>query len=222
MSAKKYGVIFDCDGTLVNSLDLALQSFNYALKVTGEAPRTPAEIKRYFGSAADRIFLQLLGNKEKALRAFEHFLDHQSNLAGLTHLHEGVREMLDQFQAHDVPLGIVTGRHARDLEIVLKPHRLADYFITLVADNQLPKSKPAPDGLLLAAEKMGLEPGQTLYIGDSPMDMKAAQAAGAMAVAALWDPLAHKEEMQQENPAFLARHPRDIWNFFAKISGISR
>src|ERR1700733_5986304 len=91
------GVIFDCDGTLVDSLGQALASFNYALDAIGEGGRTIEEIKRYFGTAADRIFFNLLGDEKKAQAAFEHYLIYQAELAKTTKLHSGIRELLDQF-----------------------------------------------------------------------------------------------------------------------------
>lgn len=209
------GIIFDCDGTLLDSLGQAMQSFNHALDEIGEPPRSEQAIKRYFGQAADRIFLNFLnGDEKRADAAFTAYLDHQLELAKSTKLHTGVRELLDQLEEEGVPLGIVTGRHARDLEIVLRPHEISDRFICLVADSHLPKSKPAPDGILLAARNMDLAPAQTLYVGDSTMDIRAAHAAGSIPVAALWDQLTKSEEMQKERPEFMAKMPQDVWTFY--------
>ena len=218
---KKPGIIFDCDGTLVNSLANAMISFNYALDKVGEAPRPPEVIKKYFGASADRILLNVLGDEAKAMKAFEFYLDRQSELALTTELHDGIRELLDLLEEKDIPIAIVTGRHERDLDLVLKPHRLADYFITLVADNHLPHSKPAPDGILLAAERMGLEPAQTFYVGDSIVDVQAAHAAGSVSVAALWDSLAKPEELTREKPKYQARQPWDVWIYFCQHFGLS-
>jgi phosphoglycolate phosphatase len=216
---KQHGIIFDCDGTLVDSLGQALESFNFALDRVGFPPRAPETIKRYFGTAADRILLSVVGDKNQAVKAFDYFLEHQSDLAKTTKLHPGIRELLDLLEENEIPLGIVTGRHARDLDIVLRPHRLADYFITLIADSHLPKSKPAPDGILMAAEKMGLPPAQTMYVGDSIFDIQAAHAAGTGSVAALWDSLAKSEELSHEKPDFMAHTPKDVWTYFTERFG---
>ena len=211
---KHRGIIFDCDGTLVDSLAQALESFNYALEKVGSKSRTPTEIKRYFGAAADRILLNLLNDKTLALKAFEIYLDHQTELAENTKLHPGVRELLDRLAEEKISMAVVTGRHERDLEIVLKPHKLSDYFTALVTDNHLPQSKPAPDGILLAAKKMGIPASQTFYVGDSIVDIQAARSAGSVSVAALWDVLAKPQEMIAENPKYVAQFPADVWSFF--------
>lgn len=211
---KKYGLVFDCDGTLVDSLGAALESFNYALNYIGERPHTVDEIKKYFGAGADRIFTQLLGDEKKGLAAFDAYVDHQSELALKMKLHEGIRELLETAASAGVPMGVVTGRHARDMEVVLRPHKISDYFQVLIADSHLPYSKPAPDGILLAAKKMNLDPKNICYVGDSVMDIKAAHAAGSTAIAALWDTLAKEDAMRAENPKYMAKTPSEVWNYF--------
>lgn len=213
------GVIFDCDGTLVDSLGQALESFNYALEQVGEPRRSHAEIKRYFGAGGDRILMHLTGDEAKGRQAFEHYLDHQTQLAGQTKLHGGVRELLEQLRARGVAMAVVTGRHARDLDVVLAPHELSDFFLAMIADNHAPKSKPAPDGVLLAAKRMGLAPERTFYVGDAVYDIQAARSAGSYAVAALWDPLARLELLEVENPDFIAHAPRQVLGHLEQVFG---
>jgi HAD superfamily hydrolase (TIGR01549 family) len=213
-----HGVVFDCDGTLIDSLGQAFASFNYALEKVGHPARTPEEIKRYFGASADRILLNLLGDESLSLKAFEHYMAHQLESAKQTRLHGGIRELLDRLKKAQVPMAVVTGRHARDLEIVLRPHQLGGYFAAMIADSHLPKPKPAPDGILKAAHVLGLAPRRILYVGDSPLDIQAAHAAGSVAVAALWDAMARREEMLRHRPEYLARTPDQVWTFFQEFA----
>lgn len=214
----KYGLVFDCDGTLVDSLGAALESFNYALAAINEKPRTVDQIKRYFGAGADRIFIQLLGNEKKGLEAFEAYVDHQSELAKEMKLHSGILDLLKITSAANIPMGVVTGRHARDMEVVLRPHKIHDYFQVLIADSHVPHSKPAPDGILMAVERMGLDVQNVCYVGDSVMDIQAAKRAGCRSVAALWDVLVKPEVMQAECPDFMARTPADVWQDFRNFA----
>ena len=199
----------------MDSLGQALQSFNYALDAIGEPPRTPDQIKKFFGAGADRIFAQLVKDAGKSSEAFELYLNHQAELALKTDVFAGIETLLEKLFAAKVPMAIVTGRHARDLDVVLKPHRLDRFFSVLISDNLLPNSKPAPDGLLLAAQKMGLPPSQTFYVGDSPTDIQSAHNAGTVAIAALWDGLCRDDELLAQNPAFMAQTPADVWDFLA-------
>lgn len=208
-----YGVIFDCDGTLVDSLAQALESFNYALLKVGAKAHSPEQIKQYFGAGADRILCRILGDEAKGLEAFQHYIEHQTELAADTHLHRGVRELLERLAAEAVPMAVVTGRHADDLAVVLKPHKIDDYFVTLIADSHAPQSKPAPDGVLLAAQRMGLHPSRTFYVGDAIYDIQAARAAGSVAVGAAWDVLANMQELQAERADYIATQPHQVWDF---------
>lgn len=215
---RRKGVVFDCDGTLVDSLAQAFESFNHALQAVGEQRRSREAIKRYFGVGADRILIQLVGDEERGLEAFQHYMDHQSELADRTHLHAGVREMLDQLAHANVPMAVVTGRHERDLDVVLAPHKLSDYFVAMIADNHAPNSKPAPDGLQLAAERMGLPPQDCIYVGDAIVDIQAAHAAHSAAVAAVWDSLADAAELEAEKPTYTAQHPLDVITIYQQLS----
>lgn len=213
---KSYGIIFDCDGTLVDSLNQAVDSMSYALAQVGEHGLSPARIKQYFGAGVDRILGRILGDAGRAGAAFEYYLEHQATLALRTQMHTSVREMLKDLADRGVPMAVVTGRHERDLELVLAPHNLKDYFVTLVADNHAAKSKPAPDGVLLAAKRMGLDPAHTFYVGDAVYDMQAARAAGSVPLAALWNHPADSADLKEAGAALLAHSPLDIWPLFQR------
>jgi HAD superfamily hydrolase (TIGR01549 family) len=210
----KRGIIFDCDGTLINSIGKTMESFQYALRQVDKKIYTDNEIKKYFGSGADRIFLNLLKDKKKSEAAFEYYLAHQLELAQEIDLHYGISELLDVIQENIIPTAVVTGRHARDLEIVLARHELSPRFVTLIADNDISKSKPSPEGILLAAKRMGLDPADTFYVGDSIIDLQAARAAGSKSIAALWDDLTVLEEMENAQPDFIAHTPMEVWEHF--------
>lgn len=206
-------LIFDCDGTLMDSLGKALESFHYALDRMGETRSTP-EIIRYFGMSADRILLQVLGDAQRADRAYTLYKEHQTELAPGTLVYPGVVPLLERARKASVPMAVVTGRHRQDLEILLKPHGLLDYFPVIVTDNELSAPKPAPEGLLKALALLGTQASQSFYIGDSRTDIEAAHAAGMKSVAALWDAKVDREKLLRAKPHALAEHPDDVWTTF--------
>lgn len=208
-----FGILFDCDGTLIKSLDLGMDSYHYAFEKIGEPRRLSEEIKQYFGAGADRIFMKLLNDAEKARKAFEHYFEHESRQVSKILLHDGISDLLNELMQKNIPMGVVTGRHSQDLEMIFHHHDLHKTFKTLICDNHLENSKPHPEGILLGAKALGLAPEKIFYIGDSVMDMKAARRAGAIPIAALWDNWAHIEEMKREEPVLLAHHPSDIISF---------
>jgi HAD superfamily hydrolase (TIGR01549 family) len=202
-------LIFDCDGTLMDSLGNALESFHYALKKMGE-PRSTPEITRYFRVAADRILSQLLGDEARAHQAYQHYKEHQAELAPLTPIYPGINALLSRAQEARIPMGLVTGRHRQDLEILLGPHDLLRYFQVIVTDDELQEPKPSPEGLLRALSQFPASASEAFYIGDSPTDMLAAHAAGVKAVAALWDPKVERQKLLDAKPYLVADHPNAI------------
>lgn len=215
---KNHALVFDCDGTLMDSLDQALESFHYTLQKMGEKPRTTAEIKSHFGVAADRIFFKVLGDATRAQEAYAIYKSYQAEIAPETKVYPGIRELLEKAQEAEVPLGLVTGRHLDDLKILLQPHGLLHYFHAVITDNELAESKPSPEGLLRAASRLGLPATQMLYVGDSISDIRAAQAAGASAVVALWDKEVDLDKVKAAHPNFIVQNPDELWNLFRTLS----
>jgi HAD superfamily hydrolase (TIGR01509 family) len=198
-------------------LGIALDSFRYALERVGE-PREIHEIKSHFGTGADRMLARIVGDPVKGAKAFEYYLQHQASMVDSVRVHKGIRDILEKCQARQMPLGLFTGRHSLDLKIILDAKNLQSFFKVQITDNLLNHSKPAPDGIIAAAHGLGVEPSQTIYVGDSPMDIKAAKAAGAISVAALWDSLVVESEMLAQKPDFMAKTPAQVLEFFELAS----
>ena len=209
-------MIFDCDGTLLKSLGLGMESYNYALEKVGARPHGPEEIKCFFGTSSDKIFRKLLGDSAQAQKAYEYFFEYETKLVPKILLHDGIRDLLTKLQSSGVRMGLVTGRHSREINLFFDHHKLFGFFETLVCDDLLTTPKPAPEGILLACANMKVDPKTSFYIGDAVMDMRAARGAGATPVAALWDDWARKAEMEVFEPALLARTPEEIWSWFEK------
>ncbi len=198
----------------MKSLILGLGAYNYALERVGARPHAPQEIKQFFGTGADRIFMKLLdGDEKKSLEAYEYYYEFESSQVHEIIPHDGIIELLDNLKNAGIKMGVVTGRHFRELELMFKHHNLFHYFETIVCDNHLQNSKPHPEGILLAMKNLNVKPEDTFYVGDAVMDMVLTNAVGAKPIAAIWDSWANKDEMSKHNPAFIAERPLDIWSF---------
>src|SRR3954464_2972562 len=103
------GILFDLDGTLVDSLSATIDAFNHGIVSQGGRVHTAQEIMRYFGPGEGEIFSQIVGpgRAAAAYEACRKFLD--ENLARVP-MHAGVPELLDELKAAKVPISIVTGR----------------------------------------------------------------------------------------------------------------
>jgi AHBA synthesis associated protein len=206
---KLKGIVFDLDGTLVDSLTVTFDAFNHGITLCGGRQHTPAEIMSYFGPGEGQIFAKIVGPEqaEKAYAACREYTD--QNLHRIP-LHPGIAELLETLKSTGMPISIFTGRSWNTTEIILKHHRLLDRFVTVIANDHVPRPKPAPDGLRLALSRMRLEPSGVVLVGDMPADIQAAHTAGAGSVAALWDLMAKREELEPHSPHYWAEKPAEL------------
>lgn len=183
-------VLFDLDGTLVDSApDLAF-SINAMLRHLALPECSESQIRAWIGNGAERLVKRaLIGNLEEEPEpsllhsAFELFSDiYAQNTSRESRLYPGVREGLDYLRASGRPLGCVTNKRARFTEPLLSAMGIQDDFAIVLSGDTLPRKKPDPLPLLHAAQQLGVSPCQVLMVGDSVNDVLAARAAGAAVV----------------------------------------
>ena len=193
-------VLFDLDGTLLDTIELILTSFRHATKeVLGSA--LPDEVlTRNIGiplRVQMREFSDDPGEADEMLRIYrEHNGEiHDAMVAAFP----GVRVMLDGVAGLGLPMGVVTSKSRplalRGLEIT----GLAAYFDALVTSDDTEIHKPDPYPLNVAADALGVQLRYCVYVGDSPHDVRAAVDGGAVAVAATWG-VADDPELLTEGP----------------------
>ena len=179
-------ILIDVDGTLVDSVpDLAF-CVDEMMKQLGLPPHGEAKVRDWVGNGVERLVRRALigrleGEPDEALfeKAYPIFLDlYAENTSRRSRLYPGVKEGLEYLKAAGYPLGCVTNKAARFTEPLLRDLGVADYFGIIISGDTLPKKKPDPLPLLHAAEHFGVAPADSLMIGDSVSDVKAARAAG--------------------------------------------
>lgn len=185
MSGPVAGIVFDMDGTLIESHEVVPAAYRAAVLAGGGPERTDAEvIAGYSLGAPVDLLTHLLGRPatEADLAAYH---DHLAALAERVTVYPGVAEVLAEVAAR-VPVGLFTGASHRAAEILLDRAGLLGRFEVVLGGDQVPRPKPAPDGVELACRRLGVPPGRAAYVGDSPLDLRAARDSGAVAVAAAW------------------------------------
>lgn len=203
------GVVFDLDGTLVDSLKTTFDAFNHGIVRCGGRVHAPDEIMAHFGPGEGEIFARIVG-RERAMEAYAASRDYLDEHLEDVPLHEGVSALLDELADRRIPISIVTGRSWNTTEVILRHHGILDRFITVIANDHVPLPKPAPNGIQLALERMKFRPEDIAYVGDSVVDIQASRSAGARSVAALWDRLASREALASHDPHHWANHPSDL------------
>ncbi|MTI44149.1 phosphoglycolate phosphatase [Roseibium hamelinense] len=187
-----YLIIFDCDGTLVDSQDTIL----HGLRVGYEAVGLPMPDRRtalsIVGLSLERAFLDLVGpdhaDKVGMMSDAYRAAKVARRQAGLDHdpLYPGTREALDRLSARDdVVLGIATGKARRGVDHLLDVHDLHGRFVTIQTADTSP-SKPHPDMIERALSETGVERHRAVMVGDTSFDMSMARAAKTHALGVTW------------------------------------
>lgn len=190
-------VLFDLDGTLIDSAPDLAGAANDMRELRGLAPLAYDELRRMAGAGARGMLGVAFGiapsepgyelMKEEFLRRYEERMLHS------TRVFEHVLGLLDALNARQVPWGVVTNKASRfTLPLVAGLAGLSGSKVVVSGDTT-PHSKPHPAPLLAACGELSLEPAACLYVGDDLRDMQAAQAAGMGGVAAAWGYLGASE-----------------------------
>ncbi|MGH3000350.1 MAG: HAD family hydrolase, partial [Gaiellaceae bacterium] len=112
----------------------------------------------------------------------------------------GMGDALKRLQADGRRLGVVTAKRRQTVELAFQHVPLGHLFEAVVGGDETTRQKPDPEPLLLAAERLGASPDETVYVGDSPFDVRAAKAAGMGSVAVTWGRIHDRSRLEREQP----------------------
>jgi phosphoglycolate phosphatase len=185
-------VIFDCDGTLVDSQHMIVAAMTRAYAAHGIPLPKREVLLSVVGLSLVEAFTRL--GEGTARFPAESLADHyreafhamRGSGAPVEPLYPGAAEAIAALaQRGDVVMGVATGKSQRGVRLVLGHHGVLDQFITIKTADDAP-SKPHPEMVLAAMRDAGAEPGNTVVVGDTTYDMEMAQAAGASGVGVTW------------------------------------
>jgi HAD superfamily hydrolase (TIGR01509 family) len=162
-------VVFDLDGTLLDSLPLVLRSIAHALEPFGSRPTM--DIFGRLGGPPERFLGPLLNDLKHLPVALERLESFHRENAHSIRPYDGVNTVLGQLQQAGVRLALWTGRDRVSADWLLKEHRLDGFFATAVCGDDLPSHKPDPAGLREILRRLEVEPGETLLVGDADVDV---------------------------------------------------
>ncbi len=185
-------VLFDCDGTLVDSQSGIVRSMQTAFLSFGLIAPPPDAVKRVVGLSLDVAVRRLapeLGQSDAVQVAAiykETFRSLRQGGSLQEPMYEGIKAAVFGLDQPHTILGVATGKSRRGLNAVLDRHGLAARFQTLQTADDVAAGKPAPDMCLKACAETGIEPAETLVIGDTTYDIEMALSAGAQAIGVGW------------------------------------
>ncbi|MFI4865990.1 MAG: phosphoglycolate phosphatase [Steroidobacterales bacterium] len=185
-------VLFDLDGTLLDTVDAIAAALNLALAESLLAPLGVAQVRDMIGRGAplliERALAKLGAPMGEAAQAvlLQRFLQHYECIeAGAGHsarVYPGVRDCLQQLHRQGLRLAVVTNKHKRLACGLLKRLALSEWIEVLIGGDSCARRKPDPQPLQLACEALQVEPAEALMVGDSLNDVLAARAAGVSVV----------------------------------------
>ena len=200
----KTGILFDLDGTLLDTLDDLMDSVNHVLRQLGYPERSREEVRRFVGNGARRLMEQAVpacGDGETALRLFQRYYAAHCQIK--TRPYDGILEALRTL-GEAYPIAIVSNKPDGAVKALC-----AQYFPGIYARGEsadCPR-KPAPDMVHKAMESLGVE--RCVYVGDSEVDVLTAKNAGVPCVSVLWG-FRDRQELEAAGGTHFCETPDDL------------
>ena len=214
MTAAARAVLFDLDGTLIDSAPDLAGAGNDLRAVRGLAPVAYERFRPMVGAGARgmiKIALDLGPQDSSFEELRDEFLGlYQARMTRLTALFPGCVPMLAALDAHPMPWGIVTNKARRFTDPLVRALALDRRAAAVVSGDTTPHPKPHPAPLLEAARQMRVEPSACLYVGDDLRDVQAGRAAGMRTVAVAWGYLGEGEPISAWGADHVIEEPDEL------------
>jgi pyrophosphatase PpaX len=192
-------VLFDLDGTVIDSGAIILASMRHAAREVLGVEVPDEQLMAAVGGPGLEAQMQAL-SPDRADELVTVYRAHNEPLHDELTCCAGMDEVLVQLKDEGRRLGIVTAKRRQTVELAFARIPIEHLFETVVGGDETEGHKPDPEPLLLAAERMGVDPSTAAYVGDSPFDMRAAKAAGMFAVAVTWGRIHDRSRLEAEEP----------------------
>ncbi|MDZ7374515.1 MAG: HAD-IA family hydrolase [candidate division KSB1 bacterium] len=206
-------VIFDLDGTLVDTAPDVHKCANLTLQKFGMRTISLEEAKRSIGPGPDNFARIVLPEDQRHrynefIGVFRIFYDR--HCLDSTRPFPGVRETLEQLtESAGVPLAVASNKPKVYTMRILEALDLARFFRVVLGPEDAPRLKPAPDMLLAASAALGISPSRALMVGDTDNDILAARSAGMLVCAVTWG-YSTRQELALHAPDFLIDRPQEL------------
>lgn len=182
-------ILFDLDGTLLDTLEDLTDSVNYVLRSHAMPERTIEEIKSFIGNGIPTLIRRAVPSgtaEETSIRLTAEMKEYyKAHAQRKTKPYGGIQELLQELKNRSIQTAVVTNK-AEPAAKILCGSIFGDVFAVIIGDNGKDRLKPAPDNVFRAMELLHADQEHTLYVGDSDVDMETAANAGLESVGVLW------------------------------------
>jgi pyrophosphatase PpaX len=203
-------VLFDLDGTVIDSGAMILASMRHATKEVLGVEATDEELLAAVGGPGLEAQMHSFA-PDRVQELVDVYRAHNEPLHDELVCCVGMDDLLVRLRDEGRRLGIVTAKRRRTVDLAFAHVPLAHLFDTVVGGDETARHKPDPEPLLLALERLEARPDDAAYVGDAPFDVQAARAAGLFSAAVTWGGIHARERLQAEHPDALVSSPAELY-----------
>ena len=202
-------VLFDLDGTLIDSGAMILASFRHATRTVLAREIPDAELAALVGGMNIQEQMRTL-DAHRADELVRVYREHNEPLHADLQAFPGVEDLLRKLQAQGRKLGVVTSKRRRTVDLAFAVLPIERFFDAVVTSGDTERHKPDPEPVLLALERLGADPARAAFVGDSPFDVRAGKAAGVFSVGVSWGGLHSDERLVEAGADVVVHKPEDL------------
>ncbi len=208
--APERAILFDLDGTLIDTVDLILKSFHHTTATHGLPRITDAEWLEMLGTPLRVQFRRFTEKADEIQQLISTYLDYNlKHHDDLLEHYPGVCDAVRSLREAGVRLGVVTSKMHGSLERGLSLGGYEGLFEVLIGADDVENPKPHPEPVLMALEQLGVGAEAATFVGDSPHDMASGRAAGVRLAAAMWGPFS-RDSLEPHEPEYWLERPADL------------
>ncbi|MCQ2387367.1 MAG: HAD family hydrolase [Clostridia bacterium] len=206
-------VIFDLDGTIIDSVSDIADSINVMLKKYNYPLRTLEEIKHFIGNGAKNIVIKSIGEKiseEKLSECLNYYNEvYRSSGSPKTKVYDGVKEVIVELKNRGYKVAILSNKPQLNTNDVYKRYLASIQFDMVVGQSENVKCKPDPSATLFIMKSLNVSPINTYFVGDGETDVLTSNNAKVNGISVLWG-YRSKEELEQVGAKLFAYNPKDL------------
>ena len=216
-------VIFDLDGTLLNTISDLGEACNYALQKNGFPTHQLAEYPAMVGNGVNNLILRSMPEASRSMKEvmrikpdFIHFYDTHNRIHTSPYL--GIEDVLKQLKQWGIRLAVASNKYNEATQSLILHYFGDDMFDVILGERPGVERKPNPQivyDILSAPTLAGIASEETLYVGDSDVDMQTAHNAHLAAIGCTWG-FCKREQLLDNHPDYIAEQPSDILSFIQK------
>ncbi len=208
-------IIFDMDGTLLNTLDDLYDAVNYVLLKFGYPLRTREEVRSFVGNGVQRLVDFAIPNGQNNPHREEIFADFKQyyNIHGRekTQSYPGITELLQELKSRGYQLGVVSNKYDAAVKTLSEIY-FPGVFATVVGEREGVRRKPAPDSVFAVLNELRADTSEVLYVGDSEVDIRTAENAGVACISVAWG-FRDRDLLEREGAKQIIDDPSELLQF---------